>query len=228
MTHRENAEAISAAAGIKDGGRTAEAFTRLFTRRERSGWNGLTQADFAMVEDAFADATGRPRRKRKNPLRWEIGFWWYWHVTSPLIHPVTNVPGNAWRCFYWHAWRKRHGGIAYFAYRGPDGESYLGSTLWTEYHAEKRALAEQARADRWGSWRALVWDKLAWTKITPTAHLYPGWSCRPCHIVAGLGCDGFAGSGEANDFFTRHLAQCHGGLAPEGAGIEEWVAYSRW
>lgn len=97
-TPRELAAAVTAATGADE--RHTEALTRTLAYAAAGGYRSLTQADFDTVQDAYDDATGRPRRKHANPALWKIAHWWRWHVTSPL-----DAAADA---FWWHAARK-HG-----------------------------------------------------------------------------------------------------------------------
>lgn len=205
MNHREQAQAITDLAGIEDGGKTTEAFTRLFHRGSRSGWNSLTYDDFAPLDDAIADAYGRPRRKRQNPLVWKLKFWWHWHVTSPIVYPIVEAPFAACRKAHWHAWKKRHGGEVMVADWREDGEAYLAFIPWAEASARRRELVADLPlrhriASRLGRLHA------AWGWCCPECGIdfaQPG-DLAPCHVRAAAELDG-------------HVEDEHGGTMPEEA-----------
>lgn len=213
MNPREQAQAITDATGIRDGGKTTEAFTRFFHRAPRVGWNSLTQDDFAMIEDAFADAAGRPRRKRKNNLVWKIGFWWHWHITSPIIYPLAEAPFTACRKIYWHAWKKRRGGEVMTGVLHDDGEVYLEFTPWREARDRRRealaGLPLRCRAAAHLGWLHSGWD----------------WCCPACGIDFGAPDDTARTEAVATEGLNAHVAEDHAGAMPGECGVTRlfWI-----
>lgn len=207
MNAREQAQAITDVAGIQDAGKTTEAFTRFFHRGTRTGWNSLTQDDFAPLEDAIADAYGRPRRKRKNPLVWKIGFWWHWHVTSPIVYPILEAPFTIARKTAWHVWKKRHGGEVMVADWRDDGEAYIKFIPWTEANARRRELVDGLPlyyriAARFGRLRT-GWD----------------WCCPACGIDFGAPDDTTHLETIATEGLNAHVAEDHAGAMPGECGV---------
>lgn len=213
MNPREQAQAITDLAGIEGGGKNTEAFTRFFRRGSRTGWNSLTQDDFAMVEDAFADAAGGPRRKRKHPLVWKIGFWWHWHVTSPIIYPLIEAPFTACRKIYWHAWRKRHGGEVMVPDWRDDGEAYIAFMPWVEANAQRRQLVANLPL------RHRIADRLN------RLHVAWGWCCPDCGIDFAEPEHLEPRDVRAFAALDAHVAEAHGGAAPEEAEAAQlfWI-----
>lgn len=111
---REKAEFITGLIGADD--KTTDAMTRLIAQRQATGWNSL-QAEFEALQDAIDDAMGRPRHKHLHPLVWRTKYWWHWHVTSPIIYPLMDVPGALW----WHCFRKWTGGTGTWIVSCSDG-----------------------------------------------------------------------------------------------------------
>lgn len=214
--HRDNAQAISDMAGIEDGGRTTEAFTRFFHRGSRVGWNALTQDDFAMIEDAFADSMGRPRRKRKNNLVWKIGFWWHWHVTSPIIYPASEVFTNVLKKIYWHAWKKRHGGKVLAPYRGDPGETFIKYIAWTEWTEQRRQLNAN-----------LPNLPIRYRIAARLGRLYGGWvwCCPDCDFDFGQPDDTMQTEIDADAALKNHARVTHDGIIPGACGVAQifWI-----
>lgn len=213
---RDQAEAITDMLGVEDTGRTTEAFTRFFRRGSQDGWNSLTQDDFAMLEDALADGLGRPRRKRKHPLLWKAGFWWHWHVTSPIIYPVLEAPAAFGQWIAWHAWRK-HNGIVFYAYRSEDGALCIGETGWDEQHDDRsRIVAETPRAYR-------IAARLG--------RLHGGWAwcCPDCGIDFSRPDATLPTAHDADEDLGRHVRSGHAGIAPEASAVTKvfWISGRR-
>lgn len=205
MNPREQAEAIADAVGIQDGGKTAEAFTRFLAKGSHTAWNDLSQDDFQMLEDAFADGTGRPRRKRKHPLVWKIGFWWHWHITSPIIYPIVEAPFTACRKIHWHVWKKRHGGEVIAPEWHDDGEAYLAFMPWTELNAQRRTLTANLPL------RHRIASRLG------RLHIGWGWRCPQCGIDFAEPDDLAPCDVRAYAQLDAHVAQAHGGITPDEA-----------
>jgi hypothetical protein len=88
-TLREKAEFVTGIIGAD--GKTTDAIVRLGVQM-RAG--AVNQADFDAVQDAFDDAAGRPHRKHMHLAAWKISYWWHWHVTSPIVYPLLDVPAK--------------------------------------------------------------------------------------------------------------------------------------
>lgn len=56
-----------------------------------------------------------------------------------------------------------------------------------------------------------------------TIHISAGWHCTPCHINAGDPSQPFATAADAEAGFTQHITDSHGGVAPDGAYVDEFT-----
>lgn len=212
-TPREVAQLVVETAGIPDAAVHEEALTRLIATGARGGWNSLTQADFDGVQDAFDDATGQPRRKRKNPLLWKIGFWWHWHVTSPIVYPVVSAPGDLLAYLRWHLWSKRHGAQTLVAYRGEDGEVYLKTMPWTA-HRDQCAAEGTPLPNEFARLLGRPFDRFR-------KHTAYGWDCPPCRIHAGDPANPFPTELAAAAGLSAHVRDSHHGEKPDDAWADQ-------
>lgn len=143
-TPRETAHLITSVAGIPDTP-AEEAFTRLINHGRSGGWFSLTQADFDTAQDAFDDAMGIPRRKKKNPIVWKATFWWHWRVVDPIIYPALEALAYTW----WLLVRQwLPGGVRLIAVCEPDAaiQNVSRITAW----ARTRAAAHRGYPTRHG------------------------------------------------------------------------------
>jgi hypothetical protein len=235
MNPREQAQAITDAAGIQDGGKTTEAFTRFFRRGSRTGWGSLTQDDFAMIEDAFADAAGRPRRKRKNNLIWKIGYWWHWHVTSPL--------DDGLRWLGWHLLP----GKCRIVIQTEDASYGVDETSWIVAQSRirrtrRRHPAADIFAGLYGFHIITMPDESAatayrirygpaaddrlplhWRIAARLGRLHSGWDwcCPDCGIDFGAPDDTTHAEAVATEGLNAHVAEDHAGAMPGECGVTQ-------
>jgi len=173
-TPRDAAQAVNELAGIPGAGAHEEALTRLITTGARGGWSSLTQADFDQAQDAFDDAVGRPRRKRQNPILWKIGFWWHWHVTSPIVFPAME----AFAAFWWFAARQWFpGAIRVAVAQGPtraliEDVSRFGAIRRRRWARRRAQPVRRSHPHRFGTHELIVID-LAGATLADYAAAFP-------------------------------------------------------
>lgn len=130
---REVFDLVADLAGADDA--TAESLTRLGTQMRGGTAN---QADFDTAQDAFDDATGRPRRKHQHPVVWKIRHWWDWHITSPIIYPLLDLPSKIGAAI-----RKVTGRKLAWMRVDAEGHLHFEEKTWYEVRRQRR----QMRAD---------------------------------------------------------------------------------
>lgn len=234
-TPRETARAVTELAGIPDTA-AEEALTRLIANGRHGGWNSLTQGDFDTLQDAFDDATGRPRRKHSHPLVWKARFWWHWHVTDPIVYPVTMPVGDFLAAASWCAVRR-------FLPRAHRVAIEVDGADWGADDTGLRGRRQREAWVREHAPGATVFDAIRGLLVlrlpdTDTAYRYRdefgitapiqaplltghGWVCPPCRIRAGVPGDAFDSEAQAAAAFSGHVHDSHGGRVPDGAQVDE-------
>ncbi len=232
MNPREQGELFSAMTGTDE--KTTEAFTRFLTTGHAGGWNSLTQDDFAMLEDAINDSWDRPRRRRKNPLVWKIGFWWHWHITSPLDD------GARWLA--WHILPHACRLIVHVAGEScvADDISFTATRLrarWTTRHYPQATftpiihglyhleLPDEAAADAYcGKYHSRD-DRLPmrYRIADRLGRLHSGWvwDCPDCGIDFADPGDTLSTETEAAAALYAHAETAHAGMMPGTCGVTQ-------
>lgn len=139
-TPRQKAEFITGMLGLDD--KTADAMTRLAVQKQATGWSSL-QAEFDALQDAIGDAMGRSRHKHLHPVAWRTKYWWHWHVTSPIIYPLMDLPGALW----WHCFRKWTGGTGTWIVSCRDSHLRVLEMTWYEHRRHRKTCQHSIAGD---------------------------------------------------------------------------------